>query len=162
MHRTLTARPSGRRAQQCGLRVRVAEASRFAGAWNSRPGAQCQRRQGYTRAKRDFFAPAHRARTHVHAHTCARPRAHTFGNVHTHTHAHTSACTHVYACIRMHAHTHSGTCTCTHTHAYTRAHSRSHALQHAHALEQAWRQDSAHPHNRDYEYRIRTCSNTHT
>ena len=108
--RALTGRPSGRRTQQCGLRVGVAGASRFVGAWILRPGAQCQEAGLHMGPKAVSSSRAPRAYPRLRTHVC-RPRAHTFGNVHTHTRAHTRAhtrtCTHVYACISMHAHTHS-------------------------------------------------------
>jgi hypothetical protein len=85
---------------------------------------------GLYQGQKRFQAPAHRARTRVHAHTCACSRARIFGNVHRRTRARTQApartCALVCINIRNHtrarAHNHARTHACTHTVACTHTH----------------------------------------
>jgi hypothetical protein len=87
---------------------------------------------GLYQGQKRFKAPAHRARTRVHAHTGACSRARIFGNVHRRTRARTQApactCARAHACINTRTHTRARA----HNHARTHARTHTVACTHTH------------------------------
>jgi hypothetical protein len=100
------------------------------------PGAQCQKRQGYTRANGGFKLPP-TARVHTRTQSRVPVRVHSCSGVYTrtrartHTHLHTRVCAHASMHTRTHArareHTHARTHARTHTVARTPTRVSKHA-----------------------------------